>query len=81
MTGAPLQLYRARNVRGLVRLLEDASVSAPTKVDAAIMLGNLLLGGVDIVADGALLPLVELLHHGSDEARGMAARVMQVWYL
>jgi hypothetical protein len=75
------QLERDRDLRGLVRVLEDASADGATKANAARALKNLICGNdsntVAVFMAGTLPQLVELLSVGLDEGRAEAAGVLR----
>jgi hypothetical protein len=67
------QLEQDGDLRGLVRVLEDASTDGATKANAARALGNLAAANanykVAVATAGAIPLLVELLRGGSDEGK------------
>jgi hypothetical protein len=71
------QLGRDGDLRGLVRVLEDASADVATKVNAARALWMFAAASDDdrvaVVVVGAIPALVELLSGGLDKGRAMAA--------
>ena len=76
------QLGRDGDLRGLVRLLEDASTDDTTKSNAARALCLFVDANENnraaVAAAGAIPPLVELLRGGSDEGRAEAAEALWV---
>jgi hypothetical protein len=75
------QLERDRDLRGLVRALEDTCADGAIKANVAGALGNLMIADNEnraaVLAVGAIPPLVELLRGSSDQGKAETAGALR----